>query len=300
MCVALVWCSRMPAQSVTANLKADSTRLQIGDHLNITLEVKYNKAIQFSMPVLKDTLGTMEIVEIQKTDTSFSGDIITLKQNIITSAYDSGIFRAGPLSIIAGSDTIISNQVFINVNTLAVDTAKPFKPIKAPLKVDYEWKEFLWLIIPLLFLIGIAIAGYIMWKQQKNKKQIAYTRPVPKDPPHIWALKELKKVEEEKLWQQDKVKEYYSRLSDILRLYLEYRYRWFAMEDTTEVIEKTVSNYINKDKAKEMLLQVLRSADMVKFAKDLPMPNSNISAMETAVKFIEWTQPAETETKKEA
>lgn len=285
------------AQTISASLKADSSHIQIGDHLTLQLQVDYSKSVIPQLPSLKDTIGNLEVVAVHATDTTTTGDKITLTQNIVASAYDSGTFRAGPVPIIfiqnGISDTLYSNAVWINVNTLDVDTAKPFKPIKAPLKVPYTWNEFLWVIIPVLFLIMLAIAGYLMWKEQQKKKPVLYTRPVPKDPPHIWAIKELKKLEEEKVWQKDEVKLYYSRLTEILRLYLEYRYRWFALEETTEEIEARISDYITKEKAKEMLLEVLRAADLVKFAKVLPMPNHNLSVMETAYKFIEWTKPEE-------
>ena len=239
-------------------------------------------------------LGNMEQVMADTFITNKSANGISAEKKFIFSAYDSGNFVLGPASIVFDNgDSIFTDSILIRCNTLDVDTAKPFKPIKAPLKVPYTWTEFLWIIIPVLFLIMLAIAGYVMWKEQQKKKPMAYTRPVPKDPPHIWAIKELKKLEDEKVWQKDEVKLYYSRLTEILRLYLEYRYRWFALEETTEEIEARIADYVTKDKAKEMLLEVLRAADLVKFAKGLPMPNNNIAAMETAVKFIEWTKPTE-------
>ena len=137
------------------------------------------------------------------------------------------------------------------------------------------------------------IAGIILWRKYRKQKPVVVERPKPKDPAHIWARKELKKLEEEKVWQGDNVKLYYSRLTDILRFYLEYRYGWYAMESTTEEIQSEIENYNLKEKAKENLLSTLRAADLVKFAKMLPMPDANIRAMETAYKFIDFTEPNE-------
>jgi hypothetical protein len=246
----------------------------------------------------------MEFISASKTDTFNEPTIQTFSQTYTVSAFDSGQFHAGPVVIpyinsAGGADTLYSNIVIVDVNTLPVDTMRPFKPIKGPLAVPYSWKEFILYIIAawlLLLLIALAVALYN--KYAKKKLQDTNARPVPKDPAHIWARKELKKLEDEKLWQKDQVKLYYSRLTEILRLYLEYRFSWLALESTTEEIEAAIDNYNMKEKAKENLLQILRAADLVKFAKLLPGPESNIKAMESACKFIDFTEPKEEETKK--
>jgi hypothetical protein len=53
-------------------------------------------------------------------------------------------------------------------------------------------------------------------------------------PPHVWALKELDKLNQKKLWQSGEVKSYYSELTDIARTYIELRYKIPAMEKTTD------------------------------------------------------------------
>lgn len=287
LCLAVV----LKAQKNSALLTADSTSIEIGQHVHVSLKLNLDKG---NLPSKLTVLGNMEQVMADTFTTQKSANGIIAEKKFVFSAYDSGNFVLGPAFMVFDSgDSLLTDSILIRCNTLNVDTTKPFKPIKAPLKVPYTWNEFLWIIIPVLFLIMLAIAGYVMWKEQQKKKPVAYTRPVPKDPPHIWAIKELKNLEDEKVWQKDEVKLYYSRLTEILRLYLEYRYRWFALEETTEEIEARIADYVSKDKAKEMLLEVLRAADLVKFAKVLPMPNNNIAAMETAVKFIEWTKPTE-------
>jgi hypothetical protein len=215
------------------------------------------------------------------------------------SAYDSGDFHAGPVIVYFKNstgivDSVLTNDIQITAGAPAVDLDKPFKDIKAPLEVPYSWREFVPYIIGLAVLLVAIIAGIILYRKYRNNKPVVVERPKPKDPPHIWARKELKKLEEEKLWQKDEVKQYYSRLTDVLRMYLEYRYDWFALESTTEEIEAELPKYKLKDKACESLLAILRAADLVKFAKMIPMPDANIKAMENAYKFIDFTEPSET------
>ena len=83
----------------------------------------------------------MEVVKESKTDTGTDGNFKTLTKTYIVSAYDSGKFHIRPFEMIkfrnkdGVADSILSNYIFIAVNTVAVDTTKDFKPIKAPAEV---------------------------------------------------------------------------------------------------------------------------------------------------------------------
>lgn len=294
----IVYWQPSSAQSVSATLRADSSHIQIGDHLNIRLTVKHSNNLAVPFPPVADTLGNMELLSVSKIDTSIEGSNKVLSQLYTVSAFDSGEYHTGPVNVFFRNnsgelDSVSSNDIPITVYTLNVDTTKPFKAIKAPLDVPYSWKEFIPYIIGVIILLIAIVVGIILWGKYNKAKPAIVERQRPKDPAHIWARKELKKLEEEKLWQKEDVKLYYSRLTDILRFYLEYRYGWYAMESTTEEIQSEIENYNLKEKAKENLLSILRSADLVKFAKMLPLPDANIKAMESAYKFIDFTEPKE-------
>lgn len=289
------------AQSVSATLSSDSNQILIGDHLNVRLTIKHSKDLNVLLPKLIDTLGNMELVSDSKTDTVTEGNQTLLTKTFIVSAYDSGEFHAGPVKLyfknqVGDIDSLLSNAIPVTVNTVPVDTTQPIKPIKAPLEVPYTWQEFIYYIVAALLLIALIAVAIVLWKRYKNKKPAVVERPKPKDPPHVWAKKELKKLEEEKLWQKDEVKLYYSRLTDIVRLYLEYRFNWLALESTTEEIAAEIDKYEINDVAKKLLLDTLRSADLVKFAKMLPAPDANSKAMESAKNFVDVTAQTEVKT----
>jgi hypothetical protein len=67
------------------------------------------------------------------------------------SAYDSGIYHAGPQAIIIKNTTGVTDTIFadpftVTVSTVPVDTSKAIKPINAPIEVPYQLSEFLPLI----------------------------------------------------------------------------------------------------------------------------------------------------------
>jgi hypothetical protein len=296
--IVLLFAQGASAQSVSATLKSDKDNIVIGDHLKVSLTVKYTKGLSVVLPKVADTLGNMDVIAV-KMDTAQEGNNYVLVRTYTTSAFDSGAYHAGPVNIIlkkatGEEDTIVSNMVPIAVNTLPVDTTKPLKAIKGPLEIPRSWREYVAYIgAGLLLWLTIVIAVMLFMKYRKQKP-VVVERAKPKEPAHIWARAELKKLEEEKLWQKDEIKQYYSRLTDILRMYLEYRYGWLALESTTEEIEADMKGYNLKEKAKDYLLEILRAADLVKFAKMQPLPDINIRMMESANKFIDFTEAKET------
>jgi hypothetical protein len=216
----------------------------------------------------------------------------------MVTGYDSGAYHIDsikvPFTIAGVNDTAVAEPLTIHVSTLPVDTAKPIMPIKAPLKVSYEFREFIWWVIAgILLVLGIAALIYYL---RRRPKPTVVARPRPKDPPHIWARKELANLDSEKLWQQGEVKKYYSRLSDIMRYYIEYRYDYYAMEATTAEIETEIYTHGVKMDAGNKLMEILRTADFVKFAKMNPAPDQNTRCMQYAYDLVEMTKPEETDT----
>lgn len=284
---------------VSAELKADSNHILIGDYLNVQLTVKHPKGIDVRMPMPYGVLGEMELVEDPVVDSVEKDGSLTTTKKYIVSAYDSGTYLAGPVKLFfntasGAADSFISNSITVTVTTLPVDTTKPVKPIKAPMEVAWSWMEFIYYIIAALLLLILGGIAFFMWRKKHQPKPVVVERPKPKDPAHVWAKRELRKLEEEKLWQKDETKQYYSRLTDILRMYLEYRYEWYALESTTEEIAAEIDKYDINDVAKKLLLDTLRTADLVKFAKMQTPADVSAKALENVKDFVEVTASTET------
>lgn len=279
-------------------LQADSQQILIGDFLNVRMRVQTGEDVKSVMPVVKGNLGMMDVVREEKTDTIRNGSQTEYVFRYLVSAYDSGNYLLGPaLTIVTyangQNDTLLSDYALVRVNTLDIDTAQPFKAIKPELEVPYLWKEFTYYYIAIAVLIALIVVLYLLWKKYKQRPAVKEERFTPAEPAHVWARKELKKLEDEKLWQQGEVKAYYSRLSDILRYYLEYRYQWFAMESTTDEIRTQKDLYQINDIAADLLLSTLQNADLAKFAKVTPLPDVNTRSLQNAYEFVEMTKMVE-------
>ena len=145
-------------------------------------------------------------------------------------------------------------------------------------------------VLILLALICIGGGIYLYIKYFKRTPQQEEDKVV-KIPPHEKALDELNKLKEDKLWQAGQSKLYFTRLTDILREYLDSRFAINAMEMTsTEILKSLRANKETKLVEKNMK-QILEVADFVKFAKMSPLPEDNESAMRNAINFVELTIP---------
>ena len=175
---------------------------------------------------------------------------------------------------------------------MEVDTAAGFLDLKGIKTEPFSYDELMEYII--YAVIALVLVGVLIYFWKKRKK-VDEPTPLfdPKVPAHILAMESLEKLEKEKLWQQGYYKEYYTKLTDVLRIYIFRTYEIKALEMTgNEIIEavgkSSFSQYSDK------LTHIFNSADLAKFAKEQPISSENISAMEYAKEFVINTSPKET------
>src|SRR5690606_36569190 len=124
---------------------------------------------------------------------------------------------------------------------------------------------------------------------KKKKKGYIFKPPVVL-PAHVRAVNELDKLKSEKIWLQGREKEFYSRLTDILRRYIYEREGINAMEMTSGEILNSVRQISEVDSVYENLKQILTTADLVKFAKYKPYADENDLSMVNAYFFVNQTK----------
>ncbi len=286
------------SQQVKAEAKLDTTDILVGDQVGFHLSLTIPENYHFRWPSLNDTItGHVEIVRKTSPDTLHTDNgMMNIVQQLTLTAFDSGYYVIPPVKFgyAPKGDTLFqeteTEPYLLNVFTVAVDTTKSIKPIKGPQAAPYTFAElFPWI---LLALAVILIAGSIIYYFVKKEKKIPLftPRPKPKLPPHRIALDALEQLKKEKIWQQGKDKEYHTRLTDIIRVYLEDRFGVAAVEMTTpEILESAGKNTeIGKDNI-SLLSEILELADLVKFAKYKPQPSENEKAMEQAFAFVKNT-----------
>jgi hypothetical protein len=301
----LVLCtsSIVRAQEIKAKATLDSNSIVIGQQTQLRLSVMFNdlKKVRVNFPVFADTIRKeIEVVAESKVDTVFNEKAqykyILTKVFAVTS-FDSGYWAIPPFKIDVNSDdtnAIYSEPLLLQVNTMAVDTTLAIKDIKAPYEETYTWidwlKDNMYVVYTGLaaILVIIIIVLFIRYFRKVPPPMVAVE--VPKIPAHIIAFEKLEKLKLEKLWQEGKLKAYHSLLTDILREYIENRFKIQALEQTTDEILFGFRNIAIDEGSKGKLKQVLLLADLVKFAKENPLPGENELSMTNVYDFVNGTK----------
>ncbi len=292
----LVFQMAAQAQQPVASASLDTNSMLIGDQVDFNLQLQLPQNTPFRWPVFADTLtADIEIVNRGTVDTTrMANGMLRIDQKLTITAFDSGYYVIPPIGFAVGAelDTMAETEPFLlTVFTVAVDTEQAIKPIKGPIGAPLTFAEmFPWILLVLALLL--ITAGLIYFnKKRKKKEPIVLARPKPKVPPHRWALEELEKLRNEKLWQKSLIKLYHSRLTDIVRQYLDDQFNIMAPEMTSQEIMQA-AYYINfPDKNLRELQQILELADLVKFAKYTPQPGEHTQSMQQAADFVKDTTP---------
>lgn len=257
------------AQTNPVSIETDTTSIKIGEQ--IQLKIKVHKKNNVIFPKLQlDSLGKVEVVASLPVDTLKN----RLEKKYLLTSFDSGQYVVPKQQIIIGNKKFFTDSLLINVATVKVDTLKqkmfPIKSIKKEPKTFDDYKHLLWWLIPILIALAI-ILYFIFRKKKKQETPKVIIAPIQE------ALQRLKELDEKQLLQQNKIKIYYSELTDIVRTYIEKDIHIPALESTTNELIETINDFnessnlgISKETIQQ-LKEVLQSADLVKFAKSKPI-----------------------------
>lgn len=287
---------------VRATLTPDSVLL--GDEVLLTIDVRKDQVQVIGFPTF-DTgeNGELELIEELPLDTvERDGRRQHLRKRYRLAAYGEGTLALGrtPLAYLDKNinDTIYSvDSLVLYIEPIEIDTTTmTINDIKRPKDMPLRWGEFsgyLWrgAVVALLLVVLIALIIWLIHKY--NIKMPNPFRPKEVVPPHVEAIKALEALHHQKLWQNGRFKDYYSALTDILRRYIADRYEFGAMEMTTDEIIVALREQEMPDKSRRNLVEILRTADLVKFARVIPDEQYHEQAYLDAYYFVEETKAVE-------
>lgn len=284
---------------IKANAVIDSTNILIGDQINLRLEVDQPNNVNLEFPQIADSISSsIEVIERSPLDTFelSDEDQIRIIQNFVITSFDTGVQMVPQFKFTLKydelADSLFTEPLAFHVHGMPIDTTKGPVDIKKPYAAPVTLKEVTPYILGVI-LIAAIVFFIFYYIQRKKKNQPLFVKPEkPKEPAHIIALRALDRIKEEKIWQQDKIKQYYSEVSDTLRAYIEDRFNIPAMEQTSD---ETLSAFkfrrdLIDQKSMENLTQILQLSDLVKFAKYHPLPDDNNFSLINAYLFVNQTK----------
>ena len=308
----LIIVSPLSAQRASVHATVQPTEILIGEQALINLKVitPKDKAIQF--PVYEqEIIPGIEVITMLPPDTTIENNVMTLNFRYVVTSFDSTLYHVPNMPVFDGTDTIFSNSFGLKVTspqltdstlsylekinkgeTDSIDFNQlQLNDIKSVRKAPFVWTDYLWLLwIVLGIMLVLALIGVVIYLVLRKKRNGYFFKPPVVLPPHVRAVGELDKLKREKIWQQGREKEFYSRLTDILRRYIHEREGLNAMEMTSGEILNEIRKVSDGDSVYYNLKQILSTSDLVKFARYKPYPDENDLSMVNAYFFVNQTR----------
>ena len=249
--------------SVTANI--EPIEMMIGEQATVTLTVQAADDAKVEWPTF---------------------------QPITLTSFDGNLYHLPPFKVKINGKEQQSADLALKVVEVEVDTTQlnkffPPKDVQDNPFLWSDWSLSFWLSV--LLLVLIALCGYLYLRLRDNKPIISHIKIVKRLLPHQKAMKEIEQIKADRMVASENAKEYYTKLTDTLRKYIEERYGFSAMEMTSsEIIERLTA--AGDQQSLDELRQLFTTADLVKFAKYSTMINENDANLVSAIDFINQTK----------
>jgi hypothetical protein len=270
----LLCCLSSGAQTPRAELTTavDSLSVLIGAQLNYTLQIKADSTDQVLFPERTSFLP-FEIIEDFPMDTLKAQTHYLYTKKYALIQFDSGRYWMPQQRIIVNGQSLLSDSIEVEVRDVVVDTLKQkMYAIKPLIEVERNYdkwiRNLLWALLILILGLGGFYSYFVLQKRKREREQQL--------PPFDQALHDLKSLEARIPSNQEEFKSYYSKLTDIVRRYLEEEAKVDALESTSdELLQKLellqdAGKITLQTETLKNLKRVLGTADLVKFARSLP------------------------------
>lgn len=281
---------------VSVEASVDRIEMLVGQQAQLTLKavVKENAKVEFPQfkPSEYVTPGVEVLTGKSMDDQKMDNGCVEKTMVYTLTSFDDTLYYLPPLTVKVDGKPYQSKSLALKVLTIEVDTThvEQFFGPKDVQDNPFQWSDWslsFWLSV--LLLILLALVYYLYIRMRDNKPIITHIRIVKKLLPHQKAMREIEQIKADKMVSAENPKEYYTKLTDTLRKYIEERYGFSAMEMTSsEIIAKLTAT--QDQKALDELRQLFTTADLVKFAKYSTLINENDMNLVNAIEFINQTK----------
>ena len=286
---------QMTAQ-VSVEAEIDSVQIFVGQQAHVTLTAHAKDQAKIEFPQFKPTqfiTPGVEVLASQELEKKDQDNGFVARSVVYTlTSFDDTLYYLPPMTVKIDGKPYQSKSLALKVLTIEVDTTnvEQFFGPKDVQNNPFQWSDWslsFWLSVVLLVLLALCCYLYLRFKD--NKPIISRIRIVKRLLPHQKALKEIEQIKADKMVASENSKEYYTKLTDTLRKYIEERYGFCAMEMTSsEIIEKLTAT--QDENALSELRHLFLTADLVKFAKYSTLINENDQNLVNAIEFINQTK----------
>ena len=301
----LAACVAGRAQDVNPATRLSRDTILIGDQIEWIIPLEMAPGEKYFLEDIADPPAPgVEIIRPIQIDTvSSNRKQIKVEGKVILTSFDSGSYYLPPLIAMieregGAIDTLYMEGPTLEVTTIPIDTATyVIKDIRGQIKYPLKFKEVLpWLLAALL--LAFLIWALVRWIRMRRANRTFMGRPIVKDPPHIVALRALDKIRKQKLWQNDKQKQFFTEVTDALRVYIADRFGIVALERPSREMLSDLKQQAIEEKLYDDMEALFTRADLVKFAKYQASEPECEEVIPSAVRFVNATYMQEIDDEK--
>ena len=297
--VFLLSCTSLCSQEASVQATINPIEIMIGEQAKVEVKAMMKEGSESVFPVFKpnqEIIPGVEVIDSKDggVHNAENGYVERTVTYTITS-FDDTLYYLPPFEVKIGGKAFKSKSLALKVLTLDVDTLHPEnffgpKDVQSNPFLWSEWKTPFWLSV--LLLLIMVVCYYLYLRLRDNKPIIKSISFVKRILPHQRAINEIEELRSGHRHSddnQEELKNYYTKLTEALRKYIEERYGFSAMEMTSsEIIEQLMKSADSK--SLDELRHVFQTADLVKFAKYSTLINENDANLVTALEFINETK----------
>lgn len=273
----------------------DRATITIGDRIVYTLKITTDPKIKLELLSLGSNLGAFEVKDykIHDPEKTKDGRVINKSEYVITT-FATGEYVIPSITINytdpqGEKKEIKSEPLFILVKSVGASESdkEDIRGLKPPVDIKGGYWAYL-IILPILALLG---AGGFLYYRQKSKAIALPEIPEELQKP-AWevALFELESLRNSDLLKKKQIKKYFTILSDIVRKYIQRRYKISALGRTTEEIKGEMKRAKLEQGVSELMYGLLFFCDLVKFAKYIPSTEETERSLNDAYDIVNMTK----------
>ena len=273
-----------------ATIKAtiDKEHIVIGEPFHLQLEVTVPDNTPIAWPGL-DSLPHFDWLEKGNVDTTVLPGERLYRQSLIVTSFDSGMWAIPRLPFLVAGKKLFSDSVRIAVGYTRIDSLKDFHDIKDIIDLPNPFARWIGWIIAATTLISLTLV-FLFIRKKKWLKKLVQTYLQPRLPPFEEAMQQLNELQSIPLSDAVAIKTHYSRMGEILRVYLLRRLAISSFAETSEELIRELRRQQLPLTTFDALSEALRMGDFVKFAKYQPGvadSENHAGAVRAAIKALE-------------
>jgi hypothetical protein len=287
-------CLSSLAAQIRAHAQLDTSNIMIGDQVGLHIQIETPAGVKLLgiRPNGINQTPTLEIVKKSKVDTLALSPNVLVEQVIMLTSFKEGKYFVPsiPIEYTEGGvvKTVYTDSLPLLVRTIPnVSDTTQIRPIKNIWREHSQLSDILPYLLAIAGLIGIII---LLIRLRKRPKVEPIALIIPPKPIHEIILEKLEALEKSDLLFRRDYNAYQTRLSYILREYLEVRFSMQALESTTEEIVRDFFSSGVPFQWQSILQKLMQEADLVKFAKAEIPSERHQEALKTVRAFVEETK----------